>query len=581
MAEDSKAKIPRFFAVVAKIISLLVLLYFFICSLDFLSSAFRLIGGKAAGKVISNSELLRNPIVGLMIGVLVTVLVQSSSTSTSIVVTMVAAENAFCDSVIRVRQAVPIIMGANIGTSVTNTIVSLMQSTDRNEFRRAFAAATVHDMFNWLTVLVLLPIEILFGYLEFITSLLLDLKDWSQESGSKVEFLQILTRIFTDLIVKIDKDALKELATSNDTSTISLLKTCCKYKTENTTKTCVQQCKLPLGTALLNRTGFSESATGIILLIASLITLCLCLILIVKLLNSMLKGRIKIIIEKYVNAEYEFPWSHLIGYLALLIGCVMTILVQSSSIFTSALTPLAGIGVISLERIYPLTLGANIGTTTTGILAALTADSRNLRNTLQLAFCHLFFNITGIILFYPIPCMRFPIPLAKGLGNITASYRWFSVFYLVVMFFLLPLFIFLLSLAGTVTFIIVGGTLLLLVVIIVIINVIQHKRPGILPLKLQNWDWLPLWMHSLDPIDGLIAKLGEKCTFLSCCIQPAFRHDGLTPGMRENQSQLHILDAAKKYPSSDTYLMNAYDNVAFLQWNGNAISNEKAENTHL
>lgn len=63
--------------------------------------------------------------------------------------------------VLTVRVAIPIIMGANIGTSVTNTIVSLTQMGDRNEFRRAFAAATVHDMFNWLSVIVLFPIEII------------------------------------------------------------------------------------------------------------------------------------------------------------------------------------------------------------------------------------------------------------------------------------------------------------------------------------------------------------------------------------------------------------------------------------
>jgi sodium-dependent phosphate cotransporter len=78
------------------------------------------------------------------------------------------------------------------------------------------------------------------------------------------------------------------------------------------------------------------------------------------------RGKIAVLIKKYINSDYEFPMSLFVGYIAIIIGCVMTILVQSSSIFTSALTPLAGIGVISLERIYPLTLGSNIGTTTTG-----------------------------------------------------------------------------------------------------------------------------------------------------------------------------------------------------------------------
>ena len=93
-----------------------------------------------------NSDLLNNPIVGVMIGVLVTVLVQvlsclsfcrffnfncfqSSSTSTSIIVGLVAAN-------VPVKTAIPMIMGANIGTSVTNTIVSFSQMQNRDEFRR-------------------------------------------------------------------------------------------------------------------------------------------------------------------------------------------------------------------------------------------------------------------------------------------------------------------------------------------------------------------------------------------------------------------------------------------------------------
>lgn len=187
-------------------------MYTFICSLNFLSSSFRLIGSKAAGKFISNSTLLQNPIVGLMIGVLVTVLVQSSSTSTSIVVTMVGSD------LIQVRQAIPIIMGANIGTSVTNTIVSLMQVSEREEFRRAFAAATVHDMFNWLTVMVLLPLEIACRYLERATEALLSLSNWqtdpTSESKSSFDFLKKITKPFTDAIVKV-RSGIKEKSLSH------------------------------------------------------------------------------------------------------------------------------------------------------------------------------------------------------------------------------------------------------------------------------------------------------------------------------------------------------------------------------
>lgn len=107
-------------------------------------------------------------------------------------------------AVIRVRNAIPIVMGANIGTSVTNTIVSLMQATDRNEFRLAFAAATVHDMFNWLTVLVLLPLEVSTRYLENLTNYIMDLTDWQQDRGKKTEFLSKLTKPFTTMIIEVN-----------------------------------------------------------------------------------------------------------------------------------------------------------------------------------------------------------------------------------------------------------------------------------------------------------------------------------------------------------------------------------------
>ena len=70
------------------------------------------------------------------------------------------------------------------------------------------------------------------------------------------------------------------------------------------------------------------------------------------------------------------------------------LVVQSSSITTSVLTPLVGLGVIQLEQMFPLTLGANIGTTVTGLLAAMVTDSVE---ALQVALAHLFFNIFGIM----------------------------------------------------------------------------------------------------------------------------------------------------------------------------------------
>lgn len=223
-------------------------------------------------------------------------------------------------------------------------------------------------------------------------------------------------------------------------------------------------------------------------------------------------------------------------------------------------------------------------------MAALAADSRSLRNTLQLAFCHLLFNVTGILIFYPIPFMRFPIPMAKLLGRTTATYRWFSVFYLFMMFFLLPMSVFALSYAGTWAFVGIGIPIAAILTFATIINLIQAKKPSWLPLKLQDWNWLPLFMHSLDPIDNLIFKSTEYCSCISCCIQAESRHDASAMGIRANPSQLHILDPGSKSRSvSEDQLMTTFDNSGFIQMNMNGNhhnhhnnANEiKAESTHL
>merc|ERR1719335_1462065 len=149
------------FAVVMliKVILAILILYLFIISLGLMANSFRILGGKTSGRAFRDSALFDNPLAGLVTGILVTVLVQSSSTSTSIIITMTAGD------LIKVKNAIPMIMGANIGTSVTNTIVSLGSFGDKNEYRRAFAGATIHDCFNFLTVLIFLPIEAITGVL--------------------------------------------------------------------------------------------------------------------------------------------------------------------------------------------------------------------------------------------------------------------------------------------------------------------------------------------------------------------------------------------------------------------------------
>ena len=239
----------------------------------------------------------------------------------------------------------------------------------------------------------------------------------------------------------------------------------------------------------------------------SLLLLCGCLLGLVRLLNCLLGEKVKAVISQYVNQDLPRPClAWLTGYLALVVGAGLTILLQSSSVFTSTLTPLAGTGLVSLERVYPLTLGSNIGTTTTSLLAAL-ASKGNERAALQIALVHLLFNITGILVFYPLPVMRLPVVMARRLGEVTATYRWFSVLYLLLMFFILPAIIFGLSLAGSVALFLVLIPSAVVLLLVTAVNLCQKYKPEILPDKLKNWDFLPEPLHSLQPWDRIVVKL--------------------------------------------------------------------------
>ncbi|NXJ66502.1 NPT2A protein, partial [Rostratula benghalensis] len=526
-------------------------LYLFVCSLDVLSSAFQLAGGrggrgtwaagdthngstllltlslagKVAGDIFKDNAILSNPVAGLVVGILVTVLVQSSSTSTSIIVSMVSS------GLLEVRSAIPIIMGSNIGTSVTNTIVALMQAGDRSEFKRAFAGATVHDCFNWLSVLVLLPLEVVSGYLHHVTHLVV--ATFNIRSGKDApDLLKIITEPFTKLIIQLDKSVITGIATGDESlRNRSLIRVwcgpaqmaavglvpplnctapghCSAKGIESLHNVTRQKCEWHLFTD----TPLPDLAVGLVLLAGSLVVLCTCLILLVKILNSLLKGQVAKAIQKVINTDLPHPFSWLTGYFAMVVGAGMTFVVQSSSVFTSAITPLIGLGVISIERAYPLTLGSNIGTTTTAILAALASPGDKLASSFQIALCHFFFNISGILLWYPLPFTRLPIRMAKALGERTAKYRWFAVLYLIICFLLLPSLIFGISMAGWQVLVGVGTPFLSLFFFVGLVNALQAHSPGRLPKWLQTWDFLPAWMHSLQPLDRLITRATLCCT---------------------------------------------------------------------
>ncbi|MEQ8906362.1 Na/Pi symporter [Ekhidna sp.] len=118
----------------------------------------------AEGWTNSISRVTENPFVGLFIGLLSTALLQSSSTTTSIAVAAVAS------SAISLENAIPIVIGANIGTTITSTIISMSYISKQKEFRKAVAAGTSHDFFNILTVLILFPLEVNYRFLERISA---------------------------------------------------------------------------------------------------------------------------------------------------------------------------------------------------------------------------------------------------------------------------------------------------------------------------------------------------------------------------------------------------------------------------
>lgn len=479
------------------------LIWVFLIMLSLMGNGFKLLGMKDSSKMF---DIVDNPVSALMIGILVTVLVQSSSTSTSIIISLVGADE------LSVINAIPMIMGANIGTSVTNTIVSLGSYANKDNYYRAFAAATVHDLFNFLTVLILLPIQWASNFLGEITWEFSknevpcegDCKKWEGP-------IKKIVKPVVSKILKIDKKISKYIyqgycdgycdydCSSEDKHQITNLmcdnynyNSCndlpnyknswlsdgvlkCKrfpqyFKSEvTTTYTSIsyyyecpngQDCSnaIPWNSTITNLTnnmynvcsddwkskpcdkpllksgllydwGMNDQGAGVLAVSFSVVSLCICIFLLIKLLNYLLRGRAR---RWLVNA-IAFN-----KYFSIIIGALVTILVQSSSITTSTLVPLCAIDVISLEQMFPLTLGANIGTTITGLLAASVAVS-NPAEALQVALAHLLFNIIGIIIWFPHPRMRaIPLKGAKILGDYSSKYKFFPFIYTGTLFFIIP-----------------------------------------------------------------------------------------------------------------------------------------------
>jgi len=342
-------------------------LYLFLVGIAGMSSAIKRMGSEFAETVLTTTS---DPFIALFIGIFATVLFQSSSTTTSLIVGMVSSGS------LTIASSIPMIMGANIGTTVTNTIVSVGHINKGTEFKRAFAASTVHDFFNIMAVVIVFPIEMIFHPLQKTS-------EWfALKMFGKIENIEVL------------------------------------------------QAKSPIKLAVKSGSKFIQKFTfdnDIFYLILSVFITFLMLYSIVKLLKSLVLKKIEGFFDQYIfNTALK----------AMIFGVIITIMVQSSSITTSLVVPLAGAGVLTLRQIFPFTLGANIGTTVTALLAAITGTV----SALVAAFSHLLFNITGIVIIYCIPILRnIPLRCAEIISEQAVTKKYLPLLYLFFIFVLVPL----------------------------------------------------------------------------------------------------------------------------------------------
>ena len=348
------------------------LIYIFLVGVSSLETGIKILGADTQERLFSS---VSNPLAGLFVGILATVLVQSSSASTSIIVGLVASGAVSLDA------AVPMIMGANIGTTVTNTLVALGHVRQTGEFTRAFAAATMHDFFNLLAVAILLPVELLTGALSNAATWVSDLLVGS--SGAEWESP-------VKALVSWPVDRLRDL-----------------------------------GDAI----GLGTTALGPLLITFGLAIILTSLTFITKNMRRLVAHRV----ERSLNAMLGRGG----GLVAMTLGMIVTMSVQSSSITTAILVPLAASGVLSLRNAYPVTLGANVGTTITALLAALAASRPE---ALTIALVHTIFNVTAIALIYPIRVVReLPIHAAEVLAGVAASKRTLAIGYVLGVFIVIPI----------------------------------------------------------------------------------------------------------------------------------------------
>jgi len=360
------SRLPQWLSVVA-------LIYVLIGAVGLIGTGFKAATGGQAQELFSFAT---NPYVGLVIGIVATALIQSSSTVTSLIVGMVAGG-------LPVAIAVPMVMGSNIGTTVTNTLVSLGHVRNKEEFRRAFAAATVHDFFNLLAVVIFLPLEIMFGLLERCAAAITGFfMGDANLSMSGMNFMSMLTRPLVGTL-----EAVSNL--------------------------------LP------------GVFAGLAMVVIGLVLIFLAITYIGKLLKVLMVGKAKEVMHSAIGK------GQITGILS---GTLVTVFVQSSSTTTSLMVPLAGAGTFSLKQIYPFMLGSNIGTTITALLAATAVGGAVAVSAMQIALVHMLFNVLAVVVIFGLPFLRnLPILGAEMLGALAAERKIYAAAWILGVFLVLPL----------------------------------------------------------------------------------------------------------------------------------------------
>ena len=353
-------------------------LYLFLAALNVLGSGLGTFG-RASDFLTQVFAYGENPFIALLGGVLVTMIVQSSSFTSALIVTLVASGE------MTLGTAVFAIMGANIGTAVTGVIVALANVRIRRNFRRSFTAALLHDFFNILTVALVFPLEWISGlFHESGRGLLTRLAAWCADLIGMEEVAR--------------PDSPVKVVTAPVVNGVDAL-----------------------GAWLM------PGATGEGLLVAAigLLLMFIALIFMVQNLRGALLRHLDGLFRTY------FFRNDLRAYG---VGVISTVLVQSSTITSSLMVPLAGAGVVRIRRVLPFMMGANLGTTVTSVLAA---TANPIAAAMTVALFHVIFNLTGTAIWYPL--RRIPLKIATWYGGLAGRQTRYAFAFLFGVFLVIPL----------------------------------------------------------------------------------------------------------------------------------------------